>query len=52
MLKEILESDIVIVGAGPIGCKTAELLGKNNLDIIVLEKNNEIGKYSHSFGKK
>lgn len=50
MLKEILESDIVIVGAGPIGCKTAELLGKNNLDIIVLEKNNEIGKYSTCTG--
>ncbi len=50
MLKEILESDVVIVGAGPIGCKTAELLGKNNLKVIVLEKNNKIGKYSACTG--
>ena len=50
MSKEILESDVIVVGAGPIGCKTAELLGKNNLKVIVLEKNNEIGKYSACTG--
>lgn len=42
--------DVIIIGAGPIGCKTAELLGKNNLKVIVLEKNNKIGKYSACTG--
>jgi len=42
--------DVIVVGAGPIGCKTAELLGKNNLNVTVLEKNNKIGKYSACTG--
>lgn len=42
--------DIIIVGAGPVGCKTAEILGRNNLNVLVLEKNNSIGKYSACTG--
>ena len=42
--------DIIIVGAGPIGCRTAELLEKNDLKVLVLEKNDAIGKYSACTG--
>jgi len=36
--------DAVIVGAGPIGCKVGELLGKQGFKALILEKNKEIGK--------
>ncbi len=35
--------DVIIVGAGPIGCKVGELLGKDH-KVLILEKNPEIGK--------
>ncbi|NCN39216.1 MAG: hypothetical protein COY38_03245 [Candidatus Aenigmarchaeota archaeon CG_4_10_14_0_8_um_filter_37_24] len=35
--------DVVIVGAGPIGCKVGELLGKDH-KILILDKKTEIGK--------
>ncbi|MDI6825856.1 MAG: NAD(P)/FAD-dependent oxidoreductase [Candidatus Aenigmarchaeota archaeon] len=35
--------DVVIVGAGPVGCKTAELIAKRGFDVLVLEEHSEIG---------
>jgi geranylgeranyl reductase family protein len=35
--------DLVIVGAGPIGCKLGELLGKN-YKVLIIDKKSEIGK--------
>jgi geranylgeranyl reductase family protein len=35
--------DVIIVGAGPIGCKVGELLGKD-YKVLILEKKSEIGK--------
>ncbi len=35
--------DVVIVGAGPIGCKVGELLGKNH-EVLIIDKKSEIGK--------
>lgn len=35
--------DVVIIGAGPSGCKVGELLGKD-YNILILEKKPEIGK--------
>jgi len=36
--------DVVIVGAGPVGCRVGELLGKKGLRILILEEHPEIGK--------
>ena len=36
--------DVVIVGAGPVGCRVGELLGKKGLKVLVLEEHSEIGK--------
>ncbi|OYT35338.1 MAG: hypothetical protein B6U87_00425 [Candidatus Aenigmarchaeota archaeon ex4484_52] len=35
--------DIIVIGAGPGGCKLAELCAKKGLDCLVLEKRQEIG---------
>ena len=35
--------DVVIVGAGPIGCKIGELLGKNH-KVLILDKKSQIGR--------
>jgi len=42
--------DAIIVGAGPIGCKLGELLGKENINTIILEEHPEIGKPAHCTG--
>jgi len=36
--------DVVIVGAGPVGCRVGELLGKKGLRVLILEEHPEIGK--------
>ncbi|HLD72735.1 MAG TPA: NAD(P)/FAD-dependent oxidoreductase [Candidatus Nanoarchaeia archaeon] len=35
--------DVIIIGAGPAGLKCAEILGKSNQKVLLLEKNKEIG---------
>ena len=35
--------DIIIVGAGPVGCKVGELTAKHGLKVLILEKHPEIG---------
>lgn len=36
--------DIVIVGAGPVGCRIGELLSKKGLRVLILEEHSEIGE--------
>jgi len=36
--------DVIIVGAGPVGCRVGELLGKEELRVLILEEHPEIGK--------
>jgi len=36
--------DVVVVGAGPAGCRTAELIAKKGFKVLVLEEHTEIGK--------
>jgi len=36
--------DVLVVGAGPVGCKVAELLSKEGIKVLVLEEHDEIGK--------
>jgi geranylgeranyl reductase family protein len=36
--------DIVIIGAGPAGSKTAELLAKKNINVLLIEEHQDIGK--------
>ncbi|MCX6822006.1 MAG: NAD(P)/FAD-dependent oxidoreductase [Candidatus Aenigmarchaeota archaeon] len=35
--------DVVVVGAGPVGCKTAELITKKGFKVLVLEEHPEVG---------
>lgn len=39
-----MEYDVIVVGAGPSGLKTAELVAKKNYRVLVLEEHKEIGK--------
>lgn len=45
-----METDIVIIGAGPAGLSAAETAAKQNIDVIVLEKSSEIGYPIHTSG--
>ncbi len=35
--------DVVVIGAGPVGCKTAELIAKKGFEVLVLEEHIEVG---------
>ena len=36
--------DVVIVGAGPAGCRTAEIVARRGYEVLVLEEHSKIGK--------
>ena len=36
--------DIIIIGAGPVGCKVGELTAKSGLKVLILEEHPEIGE--------
>jgi geranylgeranyl reductase family protein len=36
--------DVIVVGAGPIGCRTAELIAKKGYKVLILEEHSKIGK--------
>jgi len=36
--------DVIVVGAGPAGCRTAELIAKKGYKVLVLTQHEEIGK--------
>jgi geranylgeranyl reductase family protein len=45
--KGILEDrmyDVTVVGAGPAGCRAAELISKNGYDVLILEEHSNVGK--------
>ena len=37
------DCDVLIVGAGPVGSTIAYQLGKNGLDVVIVEKKKQIG---------
>lgn len=41
---------IVIIGAGPIGCYTAQLLKKYGFDPLIIEEHSEVGRPIHCTG--
>jgi len=43
MFREIIKSDVIIVGGGPAGLTCARELSKNKLNVLVIERNNYIG---------
>ena len=45
-----MSKKIVIVGAGPIGCYTAQLLKKYGYDSLLLEEHSEVGRPLHCTG--
>lgn len=45
-----METDIVIIGAGPAGLSAAETAAKHDVDVMVLEKSSEIGYPIHTSG--
>lgn len=45
-----MEYDVIIVGAGPAGCRVAELVAKKGYDVLVLEEHATIGKPTQCTG--
>lgn len=45
-----METDIVIIGAGPAGLSAAEAAAKCNVNVVVIEKSSEIGYPIHTSG--
>ncbi len=43
-------NDVIVVGAGPIGCHTAWLLARAGLEVLVLEEHPTIGEPVHCTG--
>jgi len=42
--------DVVIVGGGPVGCFTGELLSKKGFDVAIVEEHAEVGNPVHCTG--
>ena len=42
--------DVIIVGAGPVGCRTAELVSKKGYKVLVIEEHKSVGKPVHCSG--
>jgi geranylgeranyl reductase family protein len=45
--KGILEDrmfDVIVVGAGPAGCRTAELISKKGYDVLIVEEHTSVGR--------
>ena len=42
--------DVIIVGAGPAGCRTAEIVAKKGYEVLVLEEHPRIGKPTQCTG--
>ncbi len=42
--------DLVVIGAGPIGLKSAEIVARNGYNVLVIEKRKEIGYPNHCSG--
>ena len=40
---EIIESDVVIIGGGPVGCTCALYTSRSNLKTVILDKNPSVG---------
>jgi geranylgeranyl reductase family protein len=36
--------DVLVVGAGPVGCKVGELLAKENFEVLIVEEHAEVGR--------
>ena len=36
--------DIIVIGAGVVGCSIARELSKYNLDVLVVEKNSDVSE--------
>ena len=39
----MLKTDVVVIGAGAVGCAVARELSKYEVDVIVVEKNEDVG---------
>src|SRR6478609_7740110 len=43
-------SDVLIIGAGPVGLTLANLLGQQGVDVILVEKSDELIDYPRAVG--
>lgn len=45
-----MDSDVIIIGAGPVGLMLANLLGKSGISTIIIERKAEADQYSKAIG--
>jgi len=43
-------ADVVVIGSGPAGCRTAEIVAKEGYEVIVIEEHSEAGKPTQCTG--
>ena len=43
----MLKTDVVVIGAGAVGCAVARELSKYQVDVIVVDKNEDVGGDPH-----
>jgi len=46
--RKAIVTDVLIVGAGPVGTYLATLLSKEGIDVTIIERKQEIGKFACS----
>ena len=39
----MMKTDVVVIGAGAVGCAIARELSKYNVDVIVVDKRDDVG---------
>jgi thiamine thiazole synthase len=42
-MKQFIETDVIVVGSGPSGLMAAREIAKQNIDVLVIERNNYLG---------
>ena len=46
-MKQFAKTDVIVIGGGPSGLMAAREIAKQNIDVLVIERNNYLGNSFH-----